>query len=500
MLSISLQGCSDESESLPRDSIVIAMQSNPTSLDPRLATDAISSRVIDLMFNGLFRSNHQGCPEPDLVQDYEMPDKTTYLLKLRRDVVFQNGTGFTARDVKFTLDSIIDPKTGSRKRASYKNVEAVDVIDNWTVKIKLKEPQASFLETLKIGIVPQDYARSVGDEFANKPVGTGPFRLIEWQRGSKLRLERHDSYFRQRPAIRIITCKIVPDTSTRLLELQKGSVDFVQNEIPPESVSAFRQDKRFSVLSAPSSTYKYIGFNMRHPILSKRKVRQAMAYAINRKTIVDNLLLGQATLSSGLLDPGNTFYEPDVTRYEFDPQRARQILDEAGYPLDSKTGHRFAVSFKTSKDQRANQIAQIVQQQLDKVGIKIEIRSLEWATFYSDIIKGNFHIYSLSWVGISDPDFYFDVFNSQSFPPNGANRGHYSNAEIDRLTELGRVELDVSKRTETYSKIQKIIASDVPYISLWHPQNIAIMTSELEGFSLYPAGDFKSFERARLKQ
>lgn len=494
-----LAGCAPAGSRDRRDdTIVIALQSSPTSLDPRLATDAISSRVIDLIFNGLFRSGQTGQLEKDLAENFELADETTYLFKLRQGVFFHNGEELTAPDVKFTIESVLDPKTGSRKRAAFRNVESIEVLGKYRLRIRLKQPQASFLETLKIGIVPAGYASEKEEDFSSHPVGTGPFKLLEWHKGSHLKLVRHNRYFRQPPPVKWIVCKIVPETSTRLLELRKGSVDFLENDVPPEAVRSFSADARFKVVTAPSSTYKYIGFNLEHPILSKLSVRQAIAYAIDRKAIIDHLLLGQAVPATGLLAPGNPFYEPNVKRYEHDPQKAVSLLDDAGLFPDPKSHIRLTLTFKTSKDERANQIAQIIQEQLRAVGIAIKIISLEWATFYSDILSGNFEMYSLTWVGVSDPDFFYDIFNSNSFPPNGQNRGHYRNPLIDRLTDEGRRELNFERRFAIYSQVQKTIAHDLPYLSLWHPMNVAIMTRRLEGFTLYPAGDFKSFEHVRL--
>ena len=492
-------GCNSQTASDRAEGpLVIALQSDPTSLDPRLATDAMSSRVIDLLFNGLFCSDTKGHLKPDLVESYEVQGETAYIFKLRRGVFFSNGAELTAHDVKFTIDSILDPAVGSRKRASFKNVSLIETMDRYSLTIWLKKPQASFLESLKIGIIPREYAEAVGESFASRPVGSGPFKLIGWEKGSRIQLSRHDRYFRGPAPIHEITCKIVPDTSTRLLELRKGSVDFVQNDIPPELVRSFEQDGRFTVQASPSSTYKYIGINLKHPILSRREVRQAMAHAIDRAAIIDHLLLGQATPASGLLCPSNPFYVPDLATYEYDPELAMRMLDGAGLPRDPQTGHRFAITFKTSKDEQSNQIAQIIQQQLENVGVEVEIKSLEWATFYNDIISGNFDVYSLTWVGVTDPDFFYDAFYSKSAPPNGVNRGHFSNPDVDRLTEQGRCELDAARRFETYRQVQQIIAEELPYIPLWYPYNVAIMTKRLTGFELYPAGDFKSFETAQL--
>ncbi len=492
-------GCgSDTGHDSNEHQLVIALQSDATSLDPRLATDAISSRVIDLLFNGLFCTDQKGHLAPDLADHYEVKNGTRYEIGLRHGVHFSDGEELTSEDVKFTVESVLDAALGSRKRASFKNVAMIEATDRYSVTIWLKEPQASFLECLKMGIVPKQYADEAGVQFGSKPVGTGPFELVKWEKGASIQLIRNERYSRGRPAIVRILCKVVPDTSTRLLELRKGSVDFVQNDVPPELVQTFEHDPGFRVLRDPSSSFKYLGINLKHPILSIREVREAIARAIDRRAIIDHLLLGQATPATGLLYPSNAFYVPDLKSYDFDTKQASSMLDRAGFPLDPATGRRFGITFKTSKDQRANQVAQIVQQQLMNVGIKVEIKSFEWATFYSDVISGNFDVYSLTWVGISDPDFFYDAFHSRSMPPHGVNRGHFKNAEIDKLTEQGRTELDFKKRYEIYSNVQKIIANELPYIPLWFPDNVAIMTSRLEGFELYPSGDFKSFASARF--
>jgi len=290
---IACPGCNPQTASDKAEKpLVIALQSDPTSLDPRLATDAISSRVIDLLFNGLFRNDTKGHLKPDLVEGYELQGETAHVFKLRKHVHFSNGAELTAEDVKFTIESILDPALGSRKRASFKNVAMIETIDRYSLTIWLKEPQASFLESLKIGIVPREYVKEIGEGFGSKPVGAGPFKLIAWEKGSRIKLRRHDGYFRGPAPIHAITCKVVPDTSTRLLELRKGSVDCVQSDIPPELVRTFEQDPGFSVQMPPSSTYKYIGINLKHTVLSRRQVRLDMAHANDRKAISDHLLQG----------------------------------------------------------------------------------------------------------------------------------------------------------------------------------------------------------------
>jgi len=312
-------------------------------------------------------------------------------------------------------------------------------------------------------------------------------------------LKRNPNYFGTPPTLDEIVFEIITDDTTRLLALLKVKVDLVQNAVPPHAVKFLKRDERFKVVIEQGINYSYMGFNLEDPILKKLSVRRAIAHAIDRQRIIDYLLMGLARPATGLIAPKIWAYEPNVMRYEYDPKLSRALLDQAGFidPDGDGPKPRFALSFKTSTNKLRVAIATAIADQLSDVGIKLEIRSLEWGTFFDDIKKGNFQTYTLTWVGITDPDIFYYIFHSDSIPPHGANRGRYVNPVVDELIERSRRTLNLEARRKLYSEIQRIIAHDCVYVSLWYNDNVVVMKRNLKGFVIYPGGEYTSLAWAR---
>ena len=296
-----------------------------------------------------------------------------------------------------------------------------------------------------------------------------------------------------------IVFRIIPDDTVRYLEMKKGSLDFIQNNLPPDVVAGIEQEGNFQVLKSPGTTYEYIGFNLRDKYCQHLEVRQAVAHALDIPLMIRHLLKGLGTEATGVLSPGHWAFNPEVPRYEYNPERARELLDRAGFPPGAD-GFRFTLEYKTTQADLSRRKGEVIQNQLAAVGIRVRLTSYEWSAFYADIRSGNFQLYSLQWVGVTDPDIYYYLFHSRSIPPEGANRGHYVNPTLDALIEAGRYTLNLEQRTSIYQQIQEIVARDVPYISLWHNSNVAVMKKGLEGYVLYPAGDFSSLKNLRWKK
>ena len=286
------------------------------------------------------------------------------------------------------------------------------------------------------------------------------------------------------------------DDLTYLFHLKKGTVDFIQNDIEPDMLPWLKKNSDASILTHQGTIFQYIGMNLDHPILKIPEVRQAIAYAIDREAIIRHLLKGLATPATGLLSPSHWAYEPSVPRFPHNPEEAKRLLDRAGFPDPDGDGPlpRFKLSFKTTTLDLRRRIAETFKEQLGRVGIELEVRTYEWGTFYGDIQKGNFHLYSLSWVGINDPDIYFTLFHSRSTPPSGNNRGRYRNPEVDRLLEEGRKSLNLAERKRTYARVQKILALDLPTIPLWWQKNVVVIKRNIAGFVPYPDGDLTSLK------
>ncbi len=484
----------------PPDYLVVGIESNPLNLDPRYATDANSVRIDALIYNSLLRADDKLHLQPELASEWKMTDERTYVFELRKHIRFHNGKEMTAQDVKYTYESILDPRNHSPKRPLLKPLEAVDELDTYRVRFRLSVPYAPFAEQFTVGIVP---ARALGSETPGGqiPPGSGPFMLETIDRGERITLKANPFYWEQKPKLAGIIFKVVPDAMVRALEFKKGTIDFLQNDLEPDMLPWLKKNTRGVFAAHEGTTFQYIGVNLDHPILKNRKVRQAIALAIDREGIIRHLLKGFATPATGLLSPINWAYNGSVPQWRFDPETAKRLLDEAGYPDPDGPGPRprFRLSFKTTNLDLRKRIAEALKEQLGRVGIELEVRTYEWGTFYSDIKKGNFHLYSLAWVGVMDPDIYYQLFHSASIPPNGDNRGHYRNAELDRLLERGRRSTDVAERRAIYARVQSILADELPYIPLWWVKNVTVQNPALKGFVPYPDGDLVSLKKVSLQ-
>jgi len=258
-----------------------------------------------------------------------------------------------------------------------------------------------------------------------------------------------------------------------------------------------------NVVKEPGITFQYMGYNLTDPILKERKVREALSHAIDRDVIINFSLKGLAKKATGMiLAPTNWAFEPDVQQYGHDIELAKKLLGEAGYSDPDGDGPkpRFSLTFKTSKNKEANEIAQIYKAQLKEVGVDLEVLSFEWGTFFGDIKSGNFQLYSLRWIGIVDPDIFFYVFHSDSIPPAGANRNLYLNPLIDDLIDQSRKEMDIEKRKELYSYIQKVTTNDIVYTPLWYLKNVLAINKKFAGFAIYPGGKYVSLKDVYIKE
>jgi len=466
------------------DTIVMALDESPRNLDPRVGTDASSERLIQLMFSSLVKRSDRYDIEPDLAVSWEIPNPTTYIFHLRTDAKFHDGRLVTSRDVLFTFRSVLGGAIQTPKAGTYRLVESIEAPDDRTVIFKLKEPFAPFLWNLTrgaIGIVPDGSPA----DFAKNPIGSGAFKFVRYDPDSEVVLERNDSYYGNKPIVSRFRFKIIPEAIVRALELKKGSVDIALSVLTPDMVEALRGNRDLDVLQAPGTNYQYVAFNLKDPLFGDVRVRKAIAYAIDRNTIIKHLWRGQAQPATGVIPPSNWSYAEDVETYPYNPQRARELLREAGR-------ENMSFTYRTATDDTGRLLASVLQQQLREVGIQMDIRSNEFATFYSDVVKGNFQMYSLRWIGgNNDPDILNFVFHSMMFPPNGANRGRYANMEVDRLIDFARREVDTEKRKAAYQSIQRIVANDLPYVSLFYVDNVAVYNKRIGGMKLYPAGEYE---------
>ncbi len=496
LLSASLLFLPSCSRQRAADTLVMIIESSPANLDPRVGLDAQSERIDELLFDALLRRDQHFDLHPWLAERWETPDRLTYVFHLRRGVHFHDGRPLTARDVKWTFDSMLQGRIRTAKAATYRYVLAIETRGDFTVVFHLKQPFASLLWNLSdaaIGIVPY----GSGAEMASRPVGSGPFRLVRAEADREVVIERNPLYWGVQPKLARVRFAIVPDTTTRALELRNGSADALINALTSDMVVAMRQAKGVQVMTAPGTICAYIALNLRDPVLKDVRVRQALAYAIDRRPMIHYLWRDLAQPASGVLPPQSWAYNDEVQKYDFDPDRARRLLDEAGYPL--RGGARFHLTMKSSTEENTRLMAAVLQQQLRAVGIALDIRTFEFATFFGDITRGAFQIYSLRWIGGNeDPDILDYVFHSDRFPPNGANRSFYSNPQVDRLLDQARQESDQSARKALYAEIQRILARELPYINLWYVDNVLVHSPRVVNLQLNPSGNYDFLRTAEL--
>jgi peptide/nickel transport system substrate-binding protein len=506
------------------------IESNPANLDPRYATDGQSQRIVGLIFSGLVERDAEMNLRGDLAESWETPDALTYVFHLRRGVKFHDGKEVTSKDVKATFEWMMNPANRSPKRGAFRLVTAVEAPEAYAVVFRLKEPYASFLWNLArpaIGIVPADS----GADFARRPIGTGPFRFVSQTQDDEVVVERNENYFREEeekkdqgqrrdaentevtrrkedpsPAndtkggassipIQRVTFRVVPDTVVRALELRKGGADIEVSSLSPDMIPVMEKQADLLVTERPGTNLAYLGINFEDPVLAKREVRRALAYATDREALIKYLLRGEAQLATGVLPPNHWAYDGNVKKYAYDPAEAEKLLDAAGFPRKAD-GVRIRVALKVSTEEQARLIGAALQEQWRRAGIALEVRPLEIATLFSDLAKGNFQLSYSVWIGANnDPDFFEYAFSSKRFPPDGANRGHYRNARMDLLTDKIRGEMNREKRKELCGEAQRIFAEDLPYVPLWFRDVVSVHRKWMGKIALTPTGDYEFLAR-----
>lgn len=496
LLYLAAAACHPAAAPYPPDYLRIDVDSSPMSLDPRYATDAVSARVCELMFDSLLRTDSRLKLVGDLAESYSWDSPTQLTFHLRAGVRFSDGRPLDANDVKHTYDSVLAPSSRSPKRSGIEVIAAVTAVDAVTVRISLKRPFASAPDLALLGIVPRDAAAAAGAT----PPGSGPFKLIDFRRDEMVVLARNPLWHQGAALPPGLAIRVVPDPTVCALELVKGTTQLSENNLPPQLLSYLQTRPGLRVMISAGTTYQYLMFNFRDPRLRDLRVRQAIAMAIDRSAIIHSLLMNTARAASGMLAPENGAYTAKVDTYRFDPAAAERLLDHAGFVRRPELGgRRFALRYKTTQGEERRLLAQALAAMLARVGIELRVQSLEWPTFYSDIGRGNFDLTSLAWVGVNDPHHYYLIFHSTMTPPRGLNRGWYASPEMDRLLERGEATFDSAARREIYVQVQKLAAKELPYVSLWWMDNVAVMDERLSGFVPYPNGDLISLAKTWIE-
>ncbi|MDX8387946.1 MAG: ABC transporter substrate-binding protein [Ghiorsea sp.] len=464
-----------QTDSPKEGSLRIGLASAPISLDPRFATDAASHRVQELVHCGLVQLGEDFLPKPQLATSWTHPDPYTWAFELRKDITFHNQQSVTAADVAATIHAVLDKTLSSPLRAGFASIQSVDVIDTNHLTIQLSKPDSSLLTRLNLGILPSSIANQAHQ--AHETIGCGAYKLQSWT-NTALNLKRHiPSDVSNIQHIQVLTIK---DPVTRALKLVRGEIGFTQNDLPPHLLPWLQKQKNISIQHQPSTTFSYLGLNMKDPILKDLQVRKALALSLDRNLLKDALFADLPTLGETILTPKH-WAAAKLNLTPFDPQQAETLLDQAGFPRD-KQGIRFKLNYRTSTNPTRLRLVTAIADAWQKIGVDVSIESLEWGGFYARIKRGDFQVFSLSWVGITDPDIYRWILHTDMQPPKGANRGRYSNSKVDQWLDEAAVSEDQGKRKELYTLIQQKMASDQVYIPLWFDAVVAASGARLTGF------------------
>lgn len=500
-----LLSCSKEPEIKYPNTITIGLLSDAKRLLPLLASDSASAEISGYIFNGLTKYDKDIKIIGDLAASWDIsPDGLKITFHLRRGVKWHDGAEFTAEDVLFTYKTVTNPNIPTPYSSIYGPVKKVEMLNRYTIKITYKEPYAPALESWGMGIIPKHVLEGkdlTSPEVNRHPVGTGPYKLKEWVTGQKIVLEVFTDYFEKKPNIDRFIARIIPDTATMFLELKFGGIDFMGITPPQYKLQANTDffNKYFQKFRYPAFGYTYLGYNLLNPMFSDKRVRQAIAHAVNKNEIIAGVLLSYGTPCTGPFPPESWAFNSSVKDYEYNPDKTIKILSELGWKKNArglleKNGKTFTFTVITNQGNESRlKAAQIIKEQMKKVGIEMNIKVLEWQAMLHEFIdKKRFEAVIMGWALSRDPDIY-DIWHSSKTKEGEFNFISYKNEEIDRLLIEGRQTFDMTKRKKIYHRIHEILAEEQPCTFLYVPDALPVLHKRFKGVEKAPIGIWHDF-------
>lgn len=477
--------------------IYYRLNANPTTLDPALIVDVAGGAISAKLFNGLVRVDENMKIIPDIAAKWTLSrDGLTYRFKLRNGVKFSNNRQVTAKDFKYSFKRILEPSTRSPKtwvlekilgarefmEGRARDVGGIKVIDDYTLELRLESPFSPFLSLLTMSaayVVPEEEVRKWGADFSTHPAGTGPFVLSSWMQNRALRLEKREDYFEDRARVRGIIYRIIPEDITAMAEFEAGNLDAFA--IPASEITRYRENPKWKGLieSVAGLNIYYLGMNCSRQPFSSVNLRKAVNFAIDRNKLLNTFYGKRGSLAAGPV--------PDLLRkwdmprgYEYKPEKAKELVLKEGMA-------GAAINFYVNAEQEVVDMAEFIQAYLNKAGLNIKIKQMEWSAYKEAVNKGEADMFWLSWwADYPDPEnFLFPLFHSSNTGPAG-NRAGYKNRETDRLIELGQMSQDEAKRAAYYKNAERMIVDDAPWVFFWHKKDYMVRQPGLRNFRLYP--------------
>jgi len=470
--------------------LTIALPVEPASIDAHIPTDSPSAMVTSHIFDTLYRwDSVSGQIVPHLATSATMSDDgMSWTLTLRDDVEFHNGMPFNAEVVKGSMDRLRDPATAAPFAWILGTIQSMDVVDEYTIRFNLSMPFAPFLSHLThsgVAIVHPDVVAELGERHYEAPVGTGPFRIVNWDRGNQVVLERFDGYWGTPPSIERLVFRTVPEDTTRVAMLESGEVDVAR--VPAQDVIRVDANPNVSVFNVSGVRTIFIYFNHSMEPFTDVRVRQAINHAINIDEIADFVHGGTVRPSDAAVAPGIFGYEP-VGRYAHDPERARALLAEAGFP----NGFDMVLHSPTARYPGDIQTSEAIQSQLADVGINATIETMEWTSYIPftgrPVEENEVQMAMLGWGTVTgDADYgLYALFHTSQHAPAGFNRGFYSNAVVDALLEQARTSSDTSLRQQAYEDVLELLYQDAAWLFLYSEAQIVGVRNNVEGLIIHP--------------
>lgn len=489
-----LAGCGGNKQANSGKTLIYAQGTDPRGLDPAFVDDGESAKVIANVYDGLLKYKADSTEiEPALATEWKIsPDGKEYTFTLRKDVKFHDGTPFNADAVKFSIDRQLPPqRTDAMPYASFTfgPVVKVEKVDDYTVKIFLNAPYTPFLANLAMvlaaPIVSPTAVQKFGDKFIENPVGTGPFKFVSWTKGQSIQLVRNDSYWGGKAKVDKVVFKFVKENSVRASELMTGAVDIIDG-VDPNDVAKLKESK-LSIFQGDGMNINYLAFNSSRAPFNDPKLREALSHAINTEELVKYLYQGYAKVANSPLPSFMPGYDKDVKPYNYDPEKAKQMLKDLGK-------ENLSIKFITYSNPRpynpvnGQKLAEAIQGYLAKVGVKAEIVVYPWKEYKEKTTQGEGDLLVYGWIGDNgDPDNFLSLMDSKEIEAS-LNVAKYTSKEVDELLAKGRSTPNGAERNNIYKQIQQIVAKDAPWLPISYAQDMAAYSAKVSNFRLHPTG------------
>ena len=483
------------------DAFVTASIGDARTLVPILASDSASGDIVGMVFNGLVKYDKDIQLVGDLAESWDIEEEGLVIVfHLRKDVRWHDGHPFTAEDVAFTYQKLIDPNVRTPYSGDFERIKALEVIDDYTVKVTYKEPFAPGLASWGMAIMPRHLLENQdlgATGFARRPVGTGPYKFKSWKTQEKIELVSNHDYFEKRPYIDRYIYRVIPDAATIFLEVQTQGVDsagLTPLQFSRQTETPFFK-KYYQKFRLPSFGYTYLGYNLLNPKFQDKRIRQALNFAVSKQEIIDMVLLGYGKIGTGPFIPDSWAYNKQVVPVSFDPQKAKELFGQAGWKdTDSdgwldKNGEIFEFTIITNQgNEERLKTAQIIQRRLKDIGVRVKIKVIEWSVFLTEFIdKRKFEAVLLGWSLSRDPD-NFDIWHSSKTKEGEFNFLGYKNEEVDRLLVKARQTFDQEERKSAYRRIHALIYDDQPCMFLYVPDSLTALHQRFQGVKPAPIG------------